>query len=465
MDKKTISLIFLFFLFLYISLCFKKPPWHDEIFTHWCAKKDIIGIFEATKLDSSPPFYYILVHFWAKFFGYKIEIIRIFSASLILISGLFFLKTLELIKIKAQQSLLLIFFYLHPLNFYYGIEARNYSLLIFLFSALIFYFLVKKNFFIFTLIFLLILYTHNLSILCISFLILFFIIFKEKKILISFLILIIFYLPLFLITSGQPKESIEWMNKKIMPNETIKFLGVLFPFAPQEMTYKFFDPKFFILLSGILNLIIIIFHIFKGNKLLRFFSFSILLYFFEIFIISIAIFRIYFPGRAEVLVLPFFLPLFFNFLNLFKEKLKNSILILIIFFFSIQNILFINSLKKYSIYEELAKKIKKYTYKGDILIIPNLWYLTIDYYLKKENHYLKIILIPEDQEKHPGWYKCESLSNYDKFKLKKIFKENKNIFIFFKKDSKCSLEILKISPEIKYLFSFKDFFFCKFEKK
>ena len=137
-----------------LNYLFTKTPliflvqsfWRDEGFTYLLAKKSIIQILISTAHDFSPPFYYLILHFWINIFGSSEISIR--SLSLIfywaaLYIVFLFLKNIFKFSLKKSCFYLLIFIF-NPLLTYYAFEGRMYSMFLF-FAVLSFYSLYKKN--------------------------------------------------------------------------------------------------------------------------------------------------------------------------------------------------------------------------------------------------------------------------------------------------------------------------------
>jgi len=147
---------------------FTASLWGDEA---WAATLAIKPIFEIVKIvakDTSPPFYYLLLHSWMKIFGSSEIAIRS-------LSFLFFLATVLTVyfigkhlwdrKTGILASLLTL---VNPFLFTYAFEGRMYSLLV-LTSTLSLYFFLKKHRWGFVLASTAALYTHHFSLFVVIF--------------------------------------------------------------------------------------------------------------------------------------------------------------------------------------------------------------------------------------------------------------------------------------------------------
>lgn len=125
--------------FLYIS---RRSIWHDEGFTMMMIKFSPWEIIQRTMRDVHPPFYYLILHYWAQFFGNSELAIRGMSALLgigVVIFTYLIIKKLfnqEVAKIAA------LFTALGPFLIRYSQEARMWNLVAFLVTAAT-YFLLK----------------------------------------------------------------------------------------------------------------------------------------------------------------------------------------------------------------------------------------------------------------------------------------------------------------------------------
>ena len=134
--------------------------WLDEGASLMFAKLSLPQLFEAIKSDFHPPLFYLLLKFWLPVSGNSEWLIRlpfIIIATLtipvvyMLCQSLFGKKSL----VPAVASLLLA---INPLHIYYSQELRMYSLATLL-VVLSWYFLIKRKYFLLSVINILCLYT------------------------------------------------------------------------------------------------------------------------------------------------------------------------------------------------------------------------------------------------------------------------------------------------------------------
>ena len=120
-----------------------ESVWYDEMVSIRFAGHTIPYIIKfAGQLHNSPPFYWIILHYWVELFGTGEAAVRslsaIFGVGAILVTYLVG-KELFNRKIGLIASFLSAISYFH---IYYSQEARNYSLLLLL-SLLSYYFFIK----------------------------------------------------------------------------------------------------------------------------------------------------------------------------------------------------------------------------------------------------------------------------------------------------------------------------------
>lgn len=135
--------------------------WRDEGFSYILAKKNVLEIIFLTAKDFNPPLYYLILHFWIKFFGNSEIFMRllslIFYLVIIYVSYLFIY---EILKIKSKKSFIyLLLLIVNPVLVYYAFETRMYTLFA-SFATLSFYYFLKKNYRLYFIFTLLGLYTH-----------------------------------------------------------------------------------------------------------------------------------------------------------------------------------------------------------------------------------------------------------------------------------------------------------------
>ncbi len=119
--------------------------WLDEATTALAAKMPLTDLFiKFLPGDFHPPFYYLLMHFWIKIFGYSEISLRIpsviFGVATIYVVYLISKKLFD----KKTGLISAILLATSGLSIYYSQEARMYSLAAFLVGLLVFLFLENK---------------------------------------------------------------------------------------------------------------------------------------------------------------------------------------------------------------------------------------------------------------------------------------------------------------------------------
>lgn len=120
--------------------------WRDEAFSVLIAQKDIFEIFKLSAQDTSPPLYYVLLHYWIILFGDSEVAIRTMSLifHLLLVTVIFFIAK-KLIRSFSGQMLIALTTFFNPFLIQYAFEARAYSLVTFLSVTAIYLIMLKKN--------------------------------------------------------------------------------------------------------------------------------------------------------------------------------------------------------------------------------------------------------------------------------------------------------------------------------
>jgi len=106
-----------------------KDLWLDEANSVIIAQEDFSGLIERLKADSSPPAYYLLLHFWIRTFGDSVVAVRslsvLFGACLVV--GVFlFAKRFLSLQVAVMASVLAC---LSPIQVLWSQQARMYTLL------------------------------------------------------------------------------------------------------------------------------------------------------------------------------------------------------------------------------------------------------------------------------------------------------------------------------------------------
>lgn len=118
--------------FLRVLLIGTKGMWLDETFSVWLAKQSIPDLLQWTaKIDPHPPFYYLLLHYWAAYFGDTPYYVRLLSAFF----GTFTIPVVYLIGKRTSGAavglIAALFLALSPFNIYFSQETRMYTVLTF----------------------------------------------------------------------------------------------------------------------------------------------------------------------------------------------------------------------------------------------------------------------------------------------------------------------------------------------
>lgn len=365
-------------------LFFTQPFWRDEAFSYLLAKKNIFEIIILTAKDFNPPLYYLVLHFWIKFFGNSEIALR--SLSLIFFWStiyIIFLFLTNIFKIKSTifNILYLMLFIINPLLLYYAFEARTYSMFAF-FSILSFYALFKnhkKTYFLSTI---LGLYTHYFMIFVLA---IQFLIFKSKRQIKAFL----YFLPwlIFLFFNKNFIFSPFWIEA-LSKKDIINFIGNLY--SGYEYNFNFFEKNiktlsFFLLTIIFSGLFIKIKNNFQKKLFKTLFIWGIIIPFF----IAVLSF-----------IKPIFLPRYLIFANIglilliifIIEKypiLLKTIVLLLLFSITINyNKLQIKERKKANIRKTIYE-IKSLMKKNDLLYVTNeLDFFTAQYYLDEKKVYI-----------------------------------------------------------------------------
>lgn len=120
--------------------------WRDEAFSALISLKNPLEIISLSMRDTTPPLYYLLLHYWILMFGTSEVSLRSLSFlfHLLLVLIVFFI-TKKLIKSRFVQFIIAFSTLLNPFLLQYAFEARPYSLLAFL-SVLSIYLAISKKY-------------------------------------------------------------------------------------------------------------------------------------------------------------------------------------------------------------------------------------------------------------------------------------------------------------------------------
>lgn len=384
-----------------------QPIWRDEAFSYFLAKKNFFDIFSLSLKDFTPPLYYFLLNIWIKIFGDSEIALR--SLSLIfywLTLYIVFLILNEIFKINTKKSFVyLLFFLINPLLIYYGSEARAYTMFSF-FSIFSFYLLNKKSKY-YLLITILGLYSHYFMIFVVLSQ---YLIFKNKKILNSFLFFIPWIILVF-INQGFNNQPF-WINSFEL-SDIFKSLGYIF--LGYEKEFNFFKNNFFFLNFVLWLMIILSFfktkNHFKNKKIFYYLLTTGIIIPIFIMIFSLLIKPIFLPRYlifSNVSLLILLITIYHESKNLFKLLFTILIIILTIYSINYQS-LQIKYRRKTDLrktYKEIAKLLKK----DDLVYLTSeLDFFVAQYYINENQvfiynktyqeipQYVGKILIPENK--------------------------------------------------------------------
>lgn len=225
-----------------LSFLFTKTPlvffaqsfWRDEAFSYLVAKRNLWDLIIITAKDFNPPLYYILVHFWMRFFGSSEISLRTISIIFYWMTlYVIFLFILNILKIRSKLSwVYLLLFAANPILLYYAFEARMYTMLAF-FATASFYFFLQKNYRAFLVATILGLYTHYFMIFIVSAELFFYYAILKNKItrknLIYYGVPFLFFLPWLFFMLRVKDVAIEqfWIEKTSAQTVT-QFIGIVF---------------------------------------------------------------------------------------------------------------------------------------------------------------------------------------------------------------------------------------------
>lgn len=103
----------------------------DESQSIWVALKPIPTLIRLTAQDVHVPLYFVLLHFWIKFFGSGIYAVRSLSFIFYILTLVVFYRLVRLAAARDVALLSLVLFSLSPFMIWYSLEARMYTLLTF----------------------------------------------------------------------------------------------------------------------------------------------------------------------------------------------------------------------------------------------------------------------------------------------------------------------------------------------
>ncbi|MDQ2976805.1 MAG: glycosyltransferase family 39 protein [Acidobacteriota bacterium] len=115
--------------------------WFDEVFSVRAAQLSLGQIVSLTIGDVHPPLYYLLLHFWIRFFGETETAVRMLSVCFSVLTVLVVYQLASKLFTRRTAFFAALFTAISPFQVFFAQETRMYSQLAFL-SAASFYFLV-----------------------------------------------------------------------------------------------------------------------------------------------------------------------------------------------------------------------------------------------------------------------------------------------------------------------------------
>jgi len=135
-SNKKLNYVFLFLSIFIVGAFFRLYHlgtdilWVDEPFSTFFSQKPLLDILKYISVDSNPPLYYILLHFWIKLFGDSLFIIRLFSVAVGLIDLLLFYFIIKKLFGKQIAFISYTILALSPYFIFYSRLARTFPLLL-----------------------------------------------------------------------------------------------------------------------------------------------------------------------------------------------------------------------------------------------------------------------------------------------------------------------------------------------
>jgi len=400
-----------------------KDVWLDEANTVLISSSALPEIVSRLKLDSSPPFFYLLLHYWMKIFGQGEFAIRTLSAifGILLVCVLFFVgRRLFTTKVGVYSALIAA---ISPIQVMYSQEVRMYSLLP-LTSILSMYFFIrfiqeKKRMHIFWYVISTIacLYTHNYGIFLLpaQALILLFSRPKRKTLLTCLMgtgCVILAYLPWLPIFFSQVKNGSHYTWIKSFWDSS-GFLGSFFQslesFSPGGYQLGYvalnafgknpFLPVFFV---SILLLIFIIQAIIKRQITFYWLLLYFLIPLIAAGLISIISSPVYLAGRCDQLVFPAFCLLIAVSISAIKPKALQHIVFIILLIFSFKTLSVHHKTNLKYGNKKIASVVRENMQPGDAILCTSLTRPSLEYYLREDTARINFFSYPSEMADHMG---------------------------------------------------------------
>jgi len=146
---------------------FNVSLWGDESFAAVLAQHLPLEIITKVSKDTSPPLYYLFLHFWMRLFGTSEIAIRTLSFSFFLLTCFFIYLIGKKLFDQKTGVLAATLSLINPFLFHYAFEGRMYALLVLTCTASV-YFYLRKSWFWYVMATLAALYTHHFALLVVS---------------------------------------------------------------------------------------------------------------------------------------------------------------------------------------------------------------------------------------------------------------------------------------------------------
>lgn len=229
--------------------------WRDEAFSLLLSLKSPLQIIQVTARDASPPFFYILLHYWLQIFGNNEVVARSlpFLLHVFTACAVFFAARKLVLNYKASTVLFLAVLF-NPFLVQYAFEIRPYTLLALL-TVASFYFLISGKRILAGFFLALTLFTHNFALFNICAFALWFLYSEHKQFRIRRVIEFAFF-PVIAFSLWESIIWAQWIKVAegfwIKPATSSIFLHTLEKFATGDVLYPTQNILFlfsFILLS------------------------------------------------------------------------------------------------------------------------------------------------------------------------------------------------------------------------
>jgi mannosyltransferase len=124
---------------------FTASLWGDEAWAATLAINPVLEIIKIVARDTSPPLYYLSLHFWMKIFGTSEIAIRSLSFIFFLATAGFVFSIGRYLWDKKTGFLAALLVFTNPFLFTYAFEGRMYALLLLTSTASVYFFLKKRH--------------------------------------------------------------------------------------------------------------------------------------------------------------------------------------------------------------------------------------------------------------------------------------------------------------------------------